>query len=189
VLPTPFERPFPAWHAGLFDRIAERGARVTERASTDTPHASHFLERNRIIAALSRVVVIAQAPFRSGALRTAADARALEVPVLAVPWAPTERAAVGGLALLANGATLCRDANDVLAALGEPTVSTKALRRPRPRARGDDAALLAVLDELAVDRDTAFGRAGLDARRGQAALTRLVMNELVHEDLLGVRRR
>ncbi len=191
VLPTALGSPYPRAHAALFERITRRGACVTEHASSARVYKASFLERNRIIAALSCAVVVVQAPSRSGALRTAFDATALGVPVLAVPWSPSELAAAGGLALLARGAGLCRDAEDVLAAIGE---SPRSERRQRRRAAqlglldDDQQLLLALLDDTALDRDLLLTRTNLPTSRAQAALARLVIDGLAHEDAHGVRR-
>ncbi len=189
VLPTALASPYPRAHAALFERIASRGARLTEHVSARVVRPAHFLERNRVIAALSRVVVVVQAPVRSGALRTALDARCLAIPVLAVPWSPDEPAAAGSLALLAEGAGLCRDAADVLAALGERARPSP----PPPLGPGaldpDARAIWALLDDTASDRESVVVRSGLAVGRAQAALVQLVMAGVVHEDARGVRRR
>lgn len=188
VLPTALSTPYPRRHAALFARIATRGARITEHARATRPHKAHFLERNRIIAALSCAVVVVQAPFKSGALRTASDARTLGVPVLATPWSPDEPMAEGGLALLSDGARLCRSASDVLVAMGERPARARRAERPGPR--DDDAGrLLALLDERALDRDTLVTRSGLPAARAQALLVELLLEGAIHEDAHGIRRR
>lgn len=62
----------PAANANLFSRIvASGGALVSERPPGTVPLAHRFLERNRIIAALAKTIVVAQARMRSGALNTA----------------------------------------------------------------------------------------------------------------------
>jgi DNA processing protein len=49
------------------------------------PHAARFLERNRLIAALSDCIVVAQARYRSGAINTAQWANTLGRSVVAIP--------------------------------------------------------------------------------------------------------
>lgn len=190
VLPTALASPYPTAHAALFAEIATRGARLTEHTTRATTRPAHFLERNRIIAALSRAVVVVQAPWRSGALRTAADARTLGLPVLAVPWSPDEPEAAGSLELLASGAHLCRNAQDVLRALGLAAPRTRA--RPPTRQLAltlddDQRAVLALLDDAAIDRETLLSRTTIPAARAQAALAHLVIEGLAHEDAHGVR--
>ncbi len=96
VQAAPLEAPYPRRNANLFDRVIEQGGGWL----SETPPGKHarpfrFLARNRLIAALADVVIVVQAPARSGALSTARWARELERPVLAVPGAPWDPRAEG----------------------------------------------------------------------------------------------
>ena len=123
VLPTGFSPPFPIEHRALFREVLERGgALITEQPDTCPARAGTFLARNRIIAALADRVVVTQAPLRSGALSTAAEARRLEKPVFAVPHAPWEGRGAGFIELVRLGARICTSPRDVL--------SLPALKRP-----------------------------------------------------------
>lgn len=114
VLAGGLDRLYPARHSGLFSRIRQAGAVVSEHEDLVRPDAFRFLHRNRIIAALGVATVVVQAPFRSGALSTAAWARKLGRPVFAVPHAPWDPRGEGCLALLRSGAAVCTRARDVL---------------------------------------------------------------------------
>ncbi len=151
-------------------------------------HKSHFLERNRIIAALGAALVVVQAPLPSGALSTASHARTLGRPLLAVPWSPRERMGVGTNELLATGARVCRGVRDVLTALGE--APPKAARRARavPPADLDERAVLDAADGQAADVDTLAARAGLSLPRTMAAVIRLLVEGRLLEDAQGIRR-
>lgn len=89
------DRPYPAAHRNLYDRIAEQGVLVSERPPGSAPHRQRFLSRNRIIAALGGVTVVVEAGQRSGALNTAGYARDLGRPLLAVPGPVTSAMSVG----------------------------------------------------------------------------------------------
>ena len=114
VLPTGIADGYPHQHGELFERVANAGAILTEHPDGAPPFRGRFLERNRLIAALSDVVVVVQAPPRSGALNTADHAKRLGRPLLVVPSAPWDGRSKGGLALLKAGARICVDAADVL---------------------------------------------------------------------------
>jgi DNA processing protein len=98
----------------LFAQIAKCGALLSEREDGTPPERWTFLARNRLIAALAEVVVVVQAPLRSGALSTAAVADQLKKPVFAVPYAPWEARGQGCLQLLRRGAQICTSPRDVL---------------------------------------------------------------------------
>jgi len=132
VLPTGLARPYPEEHRTLFREVVERGgALVTEQPDGLAPLPGTFLARNRIIAALAERVVVTQAPFKSGALSTAAAARKLEKLVFAVPQAPWEARGAGFMDLVRRGALICTSPRDVLSlpALKRPTELNSAAER------------------------------------------------------------
>nr|WP_226805660.1 DNA-processing protein DprA [Bifidobacterium eulemuris] len=76
----------PLRNKQLFECIeANQGALISELCPGTIPEARRFLLRNRIIAALSSTLVVAQARLRSGALNTAGWAAELEREVYAAP--------------------------------------------------------------------------------------------------------
>ena len=134
ILATGLSRAYPSDHAPLFAQIARSGALLAEDCDPDRVHASSFLQRNRLIAALASAVVVVQAPVRSGALSTAHWARALHKPLFAVPAAPWDPRGEGCLALLRSGAQICTSATDILSVAAPG--GRRALQTP-PR-RGKD---------------------------------------------------
>jgi DNA processing protein len=118
VLGSALDRIYPPENAGLADRIAARGALVSEFAFGTGPLPGHFPRRNRVIAALCRGTVVVEAAARSGALITARYALEEGREVMAVPGHPNDRGAEGTNALLRDGAALVRGAPDVASELG-----------------------------------------------------------------------
>ncbi|MET0287430.1 MAG: DNA-processing protein DprA, partial [Polyangiales bacterium] len=115
VLPSRLDEPYPPRNRLLFEHIAATGALLGEHELEPVRYASVFLARNRLIAALARITIVVQAPVQSGALSTAAHARKLGRPLMAVPFAPWEVRGAGCLELLAEGALMLRSSADVLA--------------------------------------------------------------------------
>lgn len=108
---------FPERNAPLAERmIAAGGAVLSPFAPDAIARPFQFLARNGVVAALSDAVVVIEAPQRSGALNTAAWA-AGRIPVFAVPGDVDRPHVRGCHALIRDGATLARDAGDVLADL------------------------------------------------------------------------
>ncbi len=105
VLATPLTKPSPSATLQLCARVLEaRGLLVSEYADGERVHRAHFLERNRIIAALSDALLVIDARERSGALTTARHARRLGRPVWVTPGAPWDAHNEGSNTLLAAGA-------------------------------------------------------------------------------------
>lgn len=98
---------YPAGNDELFQRIvAEGGAIIAEVPPTFRPARWRFLERNRLVAALSDMTVIVEGSPRSGAVATALKANELGREVGAVPGPITSNTSVGCHQLIAQGAAL-----------------------------------------------------------------------------------
>ncbi|SPH24979.1 DNA processing protein DprA [Defluviimonas aquaemixtae] len=110
---------YPAENTGLAGEVAAKGLMLSEQPIGLDPLARHFPMRNRIVAGLSRAVVVVEAAHRSGSLITARIALEQGREVLAVPGHPFDGRAAGCNMLIRDGATLVRGADDVLAALSE----------------------------------------------------------------------
>jgi DNA processing protein len=112
---------YPEENAGLLAEVAAKGCVVSEQPMGLVPQARHFPLRNRIIAGLSRAVVVVEAAARSGSLITAREALDMGRDVMAVPGHPFDARAAGCNHLIRDGATLVRGTPDVLEALGVQT--------------------------------------------------------------------
>ncbi|MGV8970399.1 MAG: DNA-processing protein DprA [Microbacteriaceae bacterium] len=107
------DRYYPSGHDALLTRIAEAGAVVSELPCGAAPTRWRFLQRNRLIAANSRAVVVTEAGWRSGALNSAGHARTLGRPVGAVPGPVTSAASAGTHRLIRDhGAVLVTNAEE-----------------------------------------------------------------------------
>lgn len=115
VLGSGLLRPYPAEHASLFDQIAEQGGCVMSPFGLEAgPLPGNFPARNRVIAGLSRGVVVVQAAAQSGALITATRALDEGRDVGAVPGSIFDPLSAGVNRLLAQGATPLVDAESLL---------------------------------------------------------------------------
>lgn len=118
VLGTGVDVVYPAEHRALAARIAAHGALVSEFPPGTAPRPPHFPLRNRIIAGLSRAVVVVEAGARSGALITAREALDQGRDVMAVPGRVPGGRSAGCHALIRDGAKLVESAVDILQELG-----------------------------------------------------------------------
>ncbi len=77
---------YPRSHANIFDAVIKNhGVVVSEMAPGAAPTRWRFLQRNRLIAALSSGLLVTEAGSRSGSINTAGHAAALGRTVAAVP--------------------------------------------------------------------------------------------------------
>ncbi len=105
---------YPAENAVLAQEITETGLRLSEQPIGMQPQARHFPARNRIISGLARAVVVVEAAAKSGSLITARNALDQGREVFAVPGHPFDARAAGCNWLIRDGATLVRNAADVI---------------------------------------------------------------------------
>jgi DNA processing protein len=113
VLAGGVDRLYPSGNTNLLEWIAGCGALISEYPPGAAPYRTRFLERARIMAALTDATVVVEAAARSGALGVARDAAALARPVGAVPGPVTSAASQGCHQLLKDGATIITDADDL----------------------------------------------------------------------------
>jgi len=187
VLACGIDRSYPAAHEALLERIVATGLVVSEYPPGSVPARHRFLVRNRLIAGLAGGTVVVEAGLRSGAQRTAADARSLGRPVMAVPGPVTSGRSAGCHRMIRDGAVLVTRVEEVLEEVGriglhlaEP--STTHGSRPT-----DGLSALAVLvhDALPARAAQTVGwlatEAGVPPSAVRSALDELVRRELVEQ--------
>jgi DNA processing protein len=162
---------YPASHRSLWRRIAERGLVLSEFPPGSTPWRWTFPARNRIMAALAGMTVVVEAAARSGSLITADLAADLGREVGAVPGPVTSRASAGPNNLLAGGACLVRDAQDVLDALLGP--GSRTVARCGPALEPILATILAAVETGEASCDAVAAATGVSGPEAGAALARL----------------
>jgi DNA processing protein len=130
---------YPREHRALWAAVAEQGLLVSEAPPGTAPEAYRFPMRNRVIAALSEVVVVVESREQGGSLITVTEAMERNVPLMAVPGGVHNRAAMGTNQLIRDGAGVVIDVTDVLVALAmDHSRASAAGAEPRPRPRGTD---------------------------------------------------
>ncbi len=123
---------YPPENDALAAAIADQGLLVSEQPIGLQPQARHFPRRNRLIAGLSRAVLVVEAAEGSGSLITAQDALDQGREVMAVPGHPLDPRAAGCNTLIRDGARLVRSVEDVLEALGPGVAPGPAAPAPAP---------------------------------------------------------
>ena len=105
---------YPAENRRLYEDIAATGVLLSEYPPGTRPDGWHFPMRNRILSGLSVATVVVEAPARSGALITAANALEQGREVFAVPGPIDAPNSVGCHRLLREGAGLATCGWDIL---------------------------------------------------------------------------
>ena len=106
---------YPPENKELYRRITEHGAVISEYPPGSEALRGHFPERNRIIAGLSRGVLVTEAPRRSGSLITARYALENNRDVFAVPGNILNERYAGTNSIIQSFAKLVMSAEDIIA--------------------------------------------------------------------------
>jgi DNA processing protein len=174
---------YPAAHRSLWGRVAETGAVISELPPGSTPWRWSFPARNRVMAALAGMTVVVEAAARSGSLITADLAAELGRDLGAVPGPVTSRASAGPNELLAGGACVVRDGQDVLDAMLGAGVRT--LQRKGPPLDPELAAALSAVEGGAATADAVAAGANMTGAEAATALTRLELLGYVSTSAVG----
>ena len=131
VLASGVDRPYPAGHTDLIDRIAREGLLLSEVPPSVAPTRQRFIDRSRILAALSGATIIVEAGSRSGSLHTVTEAAQLGRLVGAVPGPVTSAASTGTNLLLQSGhARVITNGSDIVRIVeGETSVPSRSVIR------------------------------------------------------------
>jgi len=102
VMAGGMDRKYPSANFKLFKKISDQGALLSELPPGVAPTRWRFLQRNRLIAALTPTTVVIEAGIRSGSIRTANNALELSRKLYAVPGSVLSGTSLGTNALIAD---------------------------------------------------------------------------------------
>jgi DNA processing protein len=114
VVGTGLDQVYPPQNAELAQRIASKGLIVSEYPPGTPPRSANFPQRNRILAGLTRGVLVVEAALRSGSLITARLASEAGREVFAIPGSIHSPHSKGCHALIKQGAKLVESSEDIL---------------------------------------------------------------------------
>jgi len=136
---------YPRQHTRLWTDVRNSGLILSEAPLGALPEAWRFPARNRIIAALSQVLVVVESHERGGSLITVDQAAERGVDVLAVPGSVRSPASAGSNALLRDGCAPACTTDDILMYLSAARRPGAAPGRLRPAPSPEDLRVLEAL--------------------------------------------
>ncbi|WP_323018282.1 DNA-processing protein DprA [Castellaniella sp.] len=177
VLGTGIDRVYPPAHRALAHRIAENGLMLSEFPLGAQGLPFHFPQRNRLVAALGRGVLVVEAAARSGSLITARLAGEMGREVFAIPGSIHSPLSRGCHVLIRQGAKLVECGQDIIEELRQGSLpglpAAQPATAPAHQTPDPDAAhLLHALGYEPTDIDALQGRTGwpIDRLTGQLTL-------------------
>ncbi|NYT64587.1 DNA-protecting protein DprA [Alcaligenaceae bacterium] len=184
VMGTGMDIVYPARNRSLAHQIAEHGLLLSEFPLGTRALPWQFPKRNRIVAGLSKGVLVVEAARQSGSLITARMASDMGREVFAIPGSIHSPLSRGCHALIRQGAKLVESAQDISDELGFP--QDAAVPSPIPEttqalkvASGDPdhITLMNALGHDPVDVNTLQQRTTLDTGTLQAMLLQLELTD------------
>jgi len=177
---------YPASNRSLYERILRCGGGIlSEYAPGTKPMPYSFPARNRIISALSDVVLVVEARKKSGSLITAECALDQGKTVYAVPGAVTDSLSLGCNKLIFDGAGIAYCPEVILDEWGlnaGPEEIEHKINKNTNLALATDLKLLySYLDCRPISFDSIVRKSGMDARKVSSSLVELVLMGFAEE--------
>lgn len=184
VLGSGLDVAYPQRNKGLLAEIAASGALVTEYAPGLPAEPFRFPARNRLVAALSKAIVVVEGATGSGSMITVNHALELGRDVFAVPGAVSAALSAVPLELIREGATLIRGPADLLEDVGlapalAPDPDEAGSSHPGSALSEAERRVWEALNSKSAP-DRLSSSTGLPLSQVIAALTTLELNGLVH---------
>jgi DNA processing protein len=197
VLGTGVDLVYPPRNRNLYEQIQQQGLVLSEYPAGTQPNRVHFPQRNRIIAGLSRAVLVMEAPSKSGALITAHQANDFCRDVYVLPGRLDDEQSKGCLGLLSRGAHVILNEGHLLEMLGAIPELDSVVHLPLfaqeqptavPQLEPELAKVLQALTSEPTPFDLIMQQAGLEAGSVSSALLQLELMGLASQ-LPGMRYR
>ncbi|MBD1214902.1 MAG: DNA-protecting protein DprA [Dolichospermum circinale Clear-D4] len=186
VMGTGVDVIYPHKNRDLYQQILKSGIVISEYPAKTPPNRTHFPRRNRIIAGLSRAVLVMEAPLKSGALITATYANEFNRDVYALPGKIDDQPSQGCLKLISQGAGLINhELNELLIMLGaipQIDIETETPLVKSPPLPNLAPELQQIINILAVDAlsfDFIIQKTGMNAAIVSSSLLQLELMGLV----------
>ncbi len=169
---------YPAENRRLFERIAEEGVIFTEYGPGTRPFARNFPERNRIIAGLSKGVLVVEAAEKSGSLITARLGAEYGKSVMAIPGSIFDEEYRGANSLIKQGAKLIADSGDIIT---ECFPDRMAVQEKNIAMSENEDYIYSMIGPRRVHIDDVIAKSGMAAKDVMAVLTMLELKEAIRE--------
>jgi len=185
VLGTGADVAYPRAHTALHRTIRDRGLILSESPPSSHAGPGSFPRRNRIIAALSRLTIVIEAPEKSGALITSDAANEIGRDVGAIPGPIDSPQSVGTNRLLQNGAHVIASADDALRLVGFEPLGAKH----RTFKSEAEQKIWSALESVAGSLDDLCARVSLPVAQCMTTVTDLELRGLIECEMTGAIRR
>ncbi len=174
----------PRSNIKLAQEIVDKGGCIISELEPTCPAALYsFVKRNRLMAGISKAVLIIEAEEKSGTLVTARMALDYNRDVLAVPGSAFSSNSNGTNWLIKQGATPVTNSNDILEALGFEVERPVLTDKERYADCGKDEMKIIGLLREPMERDDLIRELGMNVGEANALLSIMELKDLIKEEL------
>jgi DNA processing protein len=145
--------------------------------------------RNRLMAGISKAVLIIEAEEKSGTLITARMALDYNRDVLAVPGSALSSNSNGTNSLIKQGATPITKSEDILEALGFKIEKPKQSDKEKYADCSKEEMKIIELLREPIERDDLVRESGMDIAKANALLSIMEIKDLIKEELGEIRKK
>jgi DNA processing protein len=167
---------YPSENRSLFEKVGEEGCILTEYTPGELPLQHHFPARNRIIAGLSKGILVVEASQRSGSLITARLGLEYGREVMAIPGSIFDEGYKGANSLIKQGAKLIDGMDDIIATCF-PNLTLK--KNEHVDLNGDEHYIYGIIGLVKIHVDEVIEKSGMETRHVMAILTNLELKEAI----------
>jgi len=115
VMPCGIDLIHPVNQKELYQKILDTGGLIiSEYPSLDQPQTFTYIQRDRIVAGLSKAILVTEAALNSGSLISAGYAKKFGRKIFALPGQITSEVSKGTIKLIKEGAEPVAEAKDIL---------------------------------------------------------------------------
>ncbi len=173
---------YPKENINLYEEICEKGGIISEYPMNASPMAWCFPDRNRIISALSEIVLVIEAKKKSGSLITVDFALEQGKDVFAVPGRVGDKLSEGCNYLLANGAGCAFSPYEILNQFGLNDVNNnKIIKKTVNSLEKDEDMVYSCVDLNPKNLEDIMYESGLDIGTVTCVLLSLEMKGYIQE--------
>jgi DNA processing protein len=175
---------YPRTNINLAQEIVDKGGcLISEQVPSFISTLYSFPQRNRLMAGISKAVLIIEAEEKSGTLITARMALDYNRDVLAVPGSALSSNSNGTNSLIKQGATPITSSNDILEALGFEIEKEKKNDKEKYADCGKDELKIIELLREPMERNDLIRELGMNIGEANALLSIMEIKELIKEEL------
>jgi DNA processing protein len=180
---------YPRDNIKLAQEIVNKGGcLISEFEPSAISQLYFFPQRNRLMAGISKAVLIIEAEEKSGTLITARLALDYNRDVLAVPGSAFSSNSNGTNSLIKQGATPVTSSNDVLVALGFEIEKPNLTDKEKYADCGKDEMKIIELLREPMERNDLIRELGLNIGEANALLSIMELKDLIKEEMGEIRR-